>query len=75
VDATADGIPLLLVDVEVGITVVGIDAEDGEAGAAVRTAKVQQRRPRHPRGGAYPVATAALPQVEAEEGGRSGRSF
>jgi hypothetical protein len=37
VDATADGIPLLRVGVvrvgvKVGITVVGIDAEDGEAG-------------------------------------------
>jgi hypothetical protein len=55
VDATADGIPLLRVGivrvgVEVGITVVGVDAEDGEAGAVVRTAEVQQRRPRHPRG-------------------------
>jgi hypothetical protein len=47
VDATADGIPLPRVGVKVGITVVGIDAEDGEAGAAVRTAEAQQRRPRH----------------------------
>jgi hypothetical protein len=49
-----DGIPLLRVGiirvgVEVGITVVGIDAEDGEAGAVVCTAEAQQRRPRHPR--------------------------
>jgi hypothetical protein len=39
-----DGIPLLRVGVvrvgvKVGITAVGIDAEDGEAGAAVRTAE------------------------------------
>jgi hypothetical protein len=79
VDATADGIPLLRVDVvwvsvKVGITVIGIDAEDGEVGATVRTAEAQQRRPRHPRGGAHLVATAARPQAEAEEGGRSGRS-
>jgi hypothetical protein len=43
VDATADGIPILWVGVlrvglEVGITVVGIDAEDREAEAAVRAA-------------------------------------
>jgi hypothetical protein len=74
VDATADGIPLLRVGVEVGITVVGIDAEDGEAGAAVRTAEAQQRRPRHPRGGAHLVVTAARLQAEAEEGGRGGRN-
>jgi hypothetical protein len=48
VDATADGIPILRVGVKVGITVVGIDAEDREAGAAVRAAEAQQRRPRHP---------------------------
>jgi hypothetical protein len=47
-DATADGIPLLRVDVEVSITLVGIDAEDGEVGADVCIVKVQQRRPRHP---------------------------
>jgi hypothetical protein len=41
VDATTDGIPLLRVGVKVGIMVVGIDAEDGEAGAAVCTAEVQ----------------------------------
>jgi hypothetical protein len=40
VDATADGIPLVRVGVvrvgvEVGIPLVGIDAEDGEAGAAL----------------------------------------
>jgi hypothetical protein len=56
-DVTADGIPLLRVGVKVGIMVVGIDAEDGEAGAAIRTAEAQQRHPRHPRGGAYLVAT------------------
>jgi hypothetical protein len=44
--ATADGIPLLRVGVirvgvKIGITVVGIDAEDGEAGATVRTAEAQ----------------------------------
>jgi hypothetical protein len=55
VDATTDGILLLQVGivrvgVEVGITLVGIDAEDGEAGATVRTAEVQQRRPHHPQG-------------------------
>jgi hypothetical protein len=53
VDATADGIPILRagvlrVGLKVGITVVGIDAEDREAGAAVRVAEAQQRRPRHP---------------------------
>jgi hypothetical protein len=78
VDATADGIPLLRVGivrvgVKVGITVVGIDAEDGEVGAAVRTAEAQQRRPHHPRGGAHLIATATRPQAKAEEGGRSGR--
>jgi hypothetical protein len=46
VDATADGIPLLRVgvvrvSVKVGITVVSIDAEDGEAGATVRTIEAQ----------------------------------
>jgi hypothetical protein len=40
VDATADGIPILRVG-KVGITVVGIDAEDREAGAAVRAAEAQ----------------------------------
>jgi predicted RNA-binding protein with RPS1 domain len=70
----ADGILLLRVGVKVGIKVVGIDAEDGKAGAAVRTAEAQQRRPRHPRGGAHLIATAARPQAEAEEGGRSGRN-
>jgi hypothetical protein len=74
VDATADGIPLLWVGVEVGIMVVGIDAEDSEAGAAVRTTEAQQWRPCHPRGGAHLVATAARPQAEAKEGGRSGHS-
>jgi hypothetical protein len=59
VDATADGIPLLRVGVNVGITVVGIDTEDGEAGAAVRTTEAQQQRPRHPRGDAHLVATPA----------------
>jgi hypothetical protein len=53
----ADGIPILRVGVirvgvkvgvKVGIMVVGIDAEDREAEAAVRGAEVQQRRPRHP---------------------------
>jgi hypothetical protein len=43
VDATADGIPILRVGVlrvgKVGITIVGIDAEDREAGAAVRAAE------------------------------------
>jgi hypothetical protein len=53
VNATADGIPVLRigvvrVSVKVGITVIGIDAEDGEAGAAIRTTEAQQRRPRHP---------------------------
>jgi hypothetical protein len=43
VDATADGIPLLhvgvvRVSIEVGITLIGIDAKDGEVGATVRTA-------------------------------------
>jgi hypothetical protein len=47
VDATADGIPILRVGVlrvgvKVGITVVGIDAEDREAGAAVLAAEAQQ---------------------------------
>jgi hypothetical protein len=39
-DATADGIPLVRVGVEVDIPLVrvGIDAEDGEEGAAVGTA-------------------------------------
>jgi hypothetical protein len=47
-DATADGIHLLQIGVlwisigEVGITVVGIHAEDRQAGAAVRTAEAQQ---------------------------------
>jgi hypothetical protein len=55
VDATADGIPILRVDVlrvgvKVGITVVSIDADDREAGATVRAAEAQQRRPRHLRG-------------------------
>jgi hypothetical protein len=36
---------------EVGITVLGIHAEDRQAGAAVRAAEAQQRRPRHPQGG------------------------
>jgi hypothetical protein len=49
----ADGIPLLQVGIvrdgiEVGITLVGIDTEGGEAVAAVRTAEAQQRRPHHP---------------------------
>jgi hypothetical protein len=53
VDATADGIPILRVGVvrvgmKVGITVVGIDAEYRDAGAAVRAAEAQQRRPCHP---------------------------
>jgi hypothetical protein len=44
VDATVDGIPILRVGVlwvgvKVGITVVGIDAEDREAGATVRAAE------------------------------------
>jgi hypothetical protein len=68
VDATADGIPLLRVgvvrvDVKVSITVVGIDAEDGEAGATVCTAEAQQRRPHHQRGGAHLVAIVARPQA------------
>jgi hypothetical protein len=55
VDATADGIPILWVgvlrvSVKVVITVVGIDTEDREAGAAIRAAKAQQQRPRHSRG-------------------------
>jgi hypothetical protein len=46
VDATADGIPILRVgvlrvSVKVRITVVGIDAEDREAGATVRAAEAQ----------------------------------
>jgi hypothetical protein len=78
VDATTDGIPILRVGVvrvgvKVSITVVGIDTEDREAGAVVRAAEVQQRRPRHPRGGAHLVTTAARPQAEAEEGRRIGR--
>jgi hypothetical protein len=49
-----DGIRLLwlgvlLVGDEVGITVLGIDAEDRQAGAGDR-ASPQQRRPHHPRG-------------------------
>jgi hypothetical protein len=68
VDATADGILILRVGVKVGITVIGIDAEDGEAGAAIRAIEVQQRHPRHLRGGAHLVATAARPQAEVEEG-------
>jgi hypothetical protein len=47
-DATADGIPLLRVGVEVGIMLISIDAKDGEAGAAVHIAEVQQQRPLHP---------------------------
>jgi hypothetical protein len=52
-DATVDGIPILCVGVlrvsiKVGITVVGIDAEDREAGATIRAAKAQKRCPRHP---------------------------
>jgi hypothetical protein len=78
VDATADGIPILRVGivrvgVKVGITVVGIDTEDRETGADVRAAEAQQRRPRHLRGGAHLIATAAWPQAEAKEGRRSGR--
>jgi hypothetical protein len=73
VDATTDGIPLLWVGVvrvgvKVGIMVVGIDAMDREAGAAVRTTVAQQRRPRHPRGGVHLISTAGRPQAEAEEG-------
>jgi hypothetical protein len=72
-DATADGIRLLRIGilwvVKVGITVVGIHVEDRQAGAAVRAAEAQQRRPRHPRGGAHLVA-AAQPQAQAEEGRR-----
>jgi hypothetical protein len=45
VGATADGIPILRVGVlrvgKVGIMVVGIDAEDREAGAAVRATEAQ----------------------------------
>jgi hypothetical protein len=59
--------------VKVGITIVGIYAENGEAGAAVRAAEAQQRRPLHPRGGAHLVTTAARPQAKAEEGRRSDR--
>jgi hypothetical protein len=75
-DATTDGIPLVRVGAEVGITLVGIDAEDGEAGAAVCTAdqRTQQRRPHHLRGGAHLITTGARPQAEAKERGRSGRS-
>jgi hypothetical protein len=77
VDATTDGILILgvgvvRVGVKVGITIVGIDAEDCEAGATVRATEAQQRRPRHPRGGAHLVA-AAQPQAEAEEGRHQGR--
>jgi hypothetical protein len=70
-DATADGIRLLRIGVlqigvdEVGITVVGIHAEDRQAGAAICSAEAQQRRPRHPRGGAHRVAAASS---QAEEG-------
>jgi hypothetical protein len=55
----ADGI--VRVGIEVSIPLVGIDAEDGEEGAAVGTAdqRAQQRRPRHPRGGAHLVAPPA----------------
>jgi hypothetical protein len=72
-DATADGIRLLWIGVlrigvgEVSIMVVGIHAEDREAGAAVRAAEAQQQRPHHPRGCAHLVA-AAQPQAQAEEG-------
>jgi hypothetical protein len=38
--------------------IVGIHVEDRQAGAAVRAAEAQQRRPRHPREGAYLVAAA-----------------
>jgi hypothetical protein len=46
VDGTADGIPLVWVGVvwvgvKVAITLVGIDAEDGEAGATI--CKANQR--------------------------------
>jgi hypothetical protein len=58
VDATANGIPILRVGLKVGITVIGIDAEDREVGAAVRAVEAQQRRPHHPRGGAHLVAAA-----------------
>jgi hypothetical protein len=83
VDATADGIPIVRVGVvrvgvEVGILLIwfGINAEDGEEGAAIGTAdqRAQRRRPRHPRGGAHLGATGVRPQEEVEEGGRSGRS-
>jgi hypothetical protein len=64
-DATADGIRLLWLGVlrigdEVRITVLGIHAEDRQAGAGVR-ASPQQRRPRHPRGGggAHRIAAAS----------------
>jgi hypothetical protein len=66
----AEGIRLLRIGVgEVGITVIGIHAEDREAGATVRAAEAQQWRPRHPRGGMHRVA-AAQPQAQAEEGQR-----
>jgi hypothetical protein len=67
VDATVDGIPILWVGLKVGITVISIDTEDCEVGAAVCAAEAQQRRPRHPREGAHLVA-ATQPQAEAEEG-------
>jgi hypothetical protein len=78
VDATADGVlwvGVIRVGVEVDITVVGIDPKDGEAGAVVRTAEAQQRRPRHPQGGVHLVPTTARLQEEAEEGRRSVRSY
>jgi hypothetical protein len=71
-DAMADGIRLLRLGVlrvgdEVGITVLGIHAEDCQAGAGDR-ASPQQRCPRHPRGrGAHRVAAAPS---HGEEGRR-----
>jgi hypothetical protein len=63
-DATADGIRLLRVGDEVGITVLGIHAEDRQAGAVVCAAEEEQRRPRHPRWGARTAPS------QAEEGRR-----
>jgi hypothetical protein len=70
-DATADGIRLLRLGVlrvgdEVGITVLGNNAEDRQAGTGVR-ASAQQRRPPHPREGAHRITAAPS---QAEEGGR-----
>jgi hypothetical protein len=79
-DATADGILVVVrvgVEVDIPLVRVGINAEDdGEAGADITIAdqREQQRRPRHPRGGAHLIITDVRPQEEAEEGECSGRS-